>query len=150
MFQKIMVPIDGSDRSEAAIALAIAVAKDRSAKILFGHVYEAIHYTSMEGMMPVEQITDEEARAAAQLLLDRAVQLAVADGIEASGIVVEGETTSALLDVAHTHDIDLIVMATHGRSGIARAVLGSKTEQLIRKADIPVLIAAQAPSAKSP
>jgi len=68
----------------------------------------------------------------------------------ALSVGAEDPRVSALLGIAHKHEIDLIVMGSHGRSGIARAVLGSKTEQLIRKADIPVLIAAHPAPSKAP
>jgi nucleotide-binding universal stress UspA family protein len=96
-------------------------------------------YAAWEGALalasdPGEQIATKE-------ILDLATSAAVQAGVEASSEVVHGEVVQAVLNLAQERGVDLIVMGSHGRSGIARALIGSKTEGLMRRSRVPVLVA---------
>ncbi len=86
---------------------------------------------------PAQQIETKE-------MLDQAQSAAAGAGVDASTTVVHGEVIEAILNLAKERGADLIVMGSHGRSGIERALLGSKAEGMMRRSRIPVLIAPHA------
>jgi nucleotide-binding universal stress UspA family protein len=141
MFNRLLVPIDGSAPSRAAVTLAVDLARDQHAQVIFVHATELLveEYVAWEGTValasdPGEQIATKE-------ILDLAKSAAVQAGVEASTEVVHGEVVQAVLNLAQERGVDLIVMGSHGRSGIARALIGSKTEGLMRRSRVPVLVA---------
>ena len=141
MFQRLLVPIDGSAPSNAAVTLAVALASDQRAQVIFGHVRELLaeEYTAWEGAAVVAPVPEEQVITTE--ILERAKSAAAQAGVEASVEVMHGEVVEAILNLAKEKGVDLIVMGSHGRSGIARALLGSKTEGLMRQSRIPVLVA---------
>ena len=140
MFTSILTPVDGSPPSDAAVKLAIAMAKAYKAKLLFLHAVAIPLPVHDAGGFAREQIVQEE-QTRGEELLGEAMKLAKDAGVAAQTQLVGGFVSEAVLTAADEHGCDVIVMGTHGRTGIARAVLGSKTADVIARSPLPVLVA---------
>ncbi|MBV8339857.1 MAG: universal stress protein [Candidatus Eremiobacteraeota bacterium] len=140
MFTSILTPVDGSPPSDAAVKLAIAMAKAYKAKLLFLHAVAIPLPVHDAGGFAREQIVQEE-QTRGEELLGEAMKLAKDAGVAAQTQLVGGSVSEAVLTAADEHGCDVIVMGTHGRTGIARAVLGSKTADVIARSPLPVLVA---------
>ncbi len=141
VFHNILVPIDGSPPSETAVALALRLAQDQDAGITFAHVVDAgklAVLASGPGVDPTLAI--DAAEQAGKDLLAQAAARARDAGVQAQTTLVEGETVSAILDVAAKMASDVIVVGSHGRGGLSRMLLGSVAEGILRRSRIPVLI----------
>lgn len=143
MFKKILVPVDGSEPSDAAVAFAVRLARDQNAKVIFVHVCEYAKIAAMVGGPTVGvdpayalEAERETGEAALQSATDRAKNGAV----ECERVIEEGPCVDTILEVARDHKADVIVIGSHGRGGIARALLGSVAEGVLRHTRIPVLV----------
>lgn len=156
MFRVVMVPIDGSAWSRHAIPLALAVARPANALLRIVVVLEGPFDTPIYGVpiaaaepgaaaildpatIVVGTAAQRDARSSE--LQDFARSLSAAADVAVDASLEEGQVAGALQRHAAEHDVDLIVMATHGRSGIKRAILGSVADALARKAPCPLLLA---------
>ena len=132
--QTILHPTDFSEHSKYAFWLACALARDYGARLVMVHVVAAPAIVYGEGVVPPNA---EELRAAAREQLDG---LRVPQGnVRAERRLQEGDAVTAILGVAQELHADLIVMGTHGRTGLGRLLMGSVAEQVVRKASCPVL-----------
>jgi nucleotide-binding universal stress UspA family protein len=143
-FSRLLVGIDDSPPSEAAIALASRIAGSRPfSRIRFVDVVDrellAAESTDVLLSTGIGEVFDA-ARAAANSRLEKAVAAAQRSGVAAEGAMREGAPVEELLADARSWGATCIVMGTHGRDRVARAVLGSCTEGLLRKSTIPVLV----------
>lgn len=130
----ILHPTDFSDRSQYAFWLACALARDYGARLIVLHVVTLPTVIYGEGVVLLDP---GEQRAAAQERLD---QLQVPRGdVRAERWLAEGGAVEEILRVAQETSTDLIVMGTHGRTGLGRLLMGSVAEQVVRKASCPVL-----------
>lgn len=149
MFRHLLVPTDGSELSKAAAARAVTLAQQMGARITFFHAQESFYgrpqlaiYSEGLVMDPalVEQFRKANAEYAATLLAE-VQQLAKQAGVEAAGATaVNPLIHEAILEAAQRYDCDLIVMASHGRRGLAGLLLGSETQRVLTHAQIPVLV----------
>ncbi|MFP4218585.1 MAG: universal stress protein [Salinarchaeum sp.] len=143
MFDRILIPTDGSEPAEHAIPTGIDLAAAHDATVYAIYVVEPVPLggyaagmsaASSEHSAYTEQ-QEEEAEAALDIVSNA--------GREADVDVVEtikyGEPDEAIVTYAETNDIDLIVMGTHGRSGADRLVIGSVAEKVVRGSSVPVL-----------
>ncbi len=141
MFRTILVPVDGSEPSDSAVAFALRLAREQGGSIIFAHVVEV---AKIIGMTATSSIDPNYAIAAAtdagQAELEQAKAQAESAKIAATTELVEDDTVTGLLNLAEQKQVDLVVMGSHGRSGISRALLGSVTEGVLRHAPIPVLV----------
>jgi nucleotide-binding universal stress UspA family protein len=142
MYQRILIPTDGSSYSETAIPHGLQLAKQLGLPVVFLHVLdETISPIITSSSVPVsQQLIDEfEARVqqAGREALERAQALAKAAGVAAESKLVEGSPAPAILGEARKDD--LIVMGTHGRNSLAAFVLGSVTMRVLHEAPCPVL-----------
>jgi nucleotide-binding universal stress UspA family protein len=142
MFTKMIVPVDGSKPSDAALALALRLAADQHASMLLVHVVETAKlaaafepYGGSGGEVAIEAAYD-----AGRSMLREAAQAADRAGITNLSELVDGDCVKRIVAVAQSSKADLIVIGSHGRGGLARAVLGSVAEGVLRKASIPVLV----------
>ena len=140
MFKSILAPIDGSASSKAAIELAVQLAKEAGAKLIFCHAVHIPRPAHDAGGFAREQIMEEETTAAHEIL-EAARKQAADAGIEAKAVMVGDRVGDAILDAAKEHGADVIVMGTHGHSAIRRAILGSTTAEVISRAAVPVMVA---------
>jgi len=145
MFKNILVPTDGSDFSNKAVATAARLAHALQAKLLVLHVrspLESPHHVEggalahLGGQVEMQEIEDEERK-----LLEAAVKLAAADGAAAETAFVAGYSIyEAIIRIAQEQHCDLIVMASHGRSGLSALLIGSETQKVLTHTTVPVLI----------
>ena len=142
MFKRILVPTDGSDITAKAVQTAIALAKQEGATVYAISVKEPFPYSAISEMQPVppQEFYDAQERIAASRVK------AVVDAAGSAGVACSGHTVEALhaweaiLDHAKSQQCDLIVMASHGRRGVAALLLGSETSRVLTHSDVPVLV----------
>lgn len=145
MFKHILVPTDGSEISGKAITAAVALAKTHGATITAFHMYPSnfgVYYG--EGAWVDNRLYDE-LRAAAEeegkKYLNRVEAAAKAAQVPCKRVLVQGETPwNGIVHSAERGGCDLIVMAAHGRGGVAGLVLGSQTNKVLTHSKIPVLV----------
>jgi nucleotide-binding universal stress UspA family protein len=137
-FKKILVPIDFGEATQDVLAAAVALAKRDDAEITLVHVWElpAYAYATLE-YSPGDLFTPVQKAARAQL--DDVLQRLKADVPRAVGILRSGSPWREILATIEETKPDLVVMATHGRRGVPRMVLGSVAEKVVRMSPAPVL-----------
>jgi nucleotide-binding universal stress UspA family protein len=147
MFKRILVPTDGSPLSARAVRLALRLARGGRARIVALHVIAPFTPpTFMEGVAPYPELYSplqykKSAERAARAKLARIVAAAKKEGVACEGMVVMAEPVwQAIVKAARAKRCDLIVMASHGRRGIAALVLGSETTRVLTHSKIPVLV----------
>ena len=142
MYKHILVPTDGSDITAKAVDTAVALAKLSGAKLTTLCVKEPFPYSAISEMQPVppQEFYDAQERIAAERV--RAVMaVAEAAGVPCSGSTVEAlHPWEAILDMAKQQACDLIVMASHGRRGMAALLIGSETSRVLTHSPLPVLV----------
>ncbi len=140
IFKSILAPVDGSAPSDAAVKLAVSLAKEGGAKLVFCHAIAVPLPVHDAGGFAREQMMDDE-KAQGNQVLDAATKTAADAGVKAQTALLGGSVTEAIVSAATENGCDLIVMGSHGRTGLARAVLGSKTADVIARSELPVLVA---------
>lgn len=145
MYQRILVATDGSELSNKAVQSATELAALTGATLVALKVVPRYPRSYMEGGLPVA-VTDVkhiEAQwtAAAQELVDGIKTEAGAQGVKVKALVAKSDLVAeAVIAAAKKHNCDLIVMASHGRKGIKRLLLGSETQHVLTHSHIPVLV----------
>ncbi|MGQ9724422.1 MAG: universal stress protein [Tepidimonas sp.] len=142
MFQKILVPVDGSSLSHAAGELAADLAKQLGAQIVGVYVIDPFPYIGIGDASAVGlQAYLAEAQAAATRALDDLKQVCVERGVPFVGDTIERNVThEGILETAQAEGCDLIVMGSHGRKGFQALILGSVAQKVLAYAKVPVLI----------
>jgi nucleotide-binding universal stress UspA family protein len=130
----ILHPTDFSGPSRSALGLAWALARDYGARLIVVHVVAPPVVVSAEGVAP---LNPDEFRAAAREELGR-LAVPCAD-VPVERRLEEGDAAAEILRAARESNADLIVMGTHGRTGLSRLLMGSVAEQVVRRASCPVL-----------
>ena len=141
-FQRILVPTDGSAITSKAVTTAMDLAKASGCRLFAISVKEPFPYSAISEMQPVppQEFYDAQERIAATRVKE------VVDAAQAAGVACGGHTVEALhaweaiLDHAKAQRCDLIVMASHGRRGVAALLLGSETQRVLLHSTLPVLI----------
>ncbi|PEN15215.1 universal stress protein [Longibacter salinarum] len=142
---RILVPVDFSDGSTLAVAHARELALTYGARLDLLHVVEEVVYPSTYGIEPIELPTGEVVENVENALAELAREKI---GIEHAVVEARiGYAPASIRDYAQENEIDLIVIATHGRSGLDRLLMGSVTENVVRRAEQPVFVVK--PNAKS-
>jgi nucleotide-binding universal stress UspA family protein len=139
--QRILFATDFSSASGKAFDRAIDLAKDNGAQLTVAHVYEPPSRLSLDGYV-LPQVYDEfEAalREEAEKQLAPLVSRAAKAGVQAQSLLVKGIPYRAIARAAKTSNADLVVLGTHGRTGVARLFLGSVAARVISTAPCPVL-----------
>jgi len=142
MYQRVIVPLDGSERAEAALAHAVHLSRADQVPILLvrvvGYPYlEQGNWSWALQREAIDQVVNEETAEAESYLQDVSDRLA-ADGLSVAYELRRGAIDRAILDGGEPGDV--IVIASHGRGGLARWFLGSVAEDVIRSAIVPVLL----------
>jgi nucleotide-binding universal stress UspA family protein len=141
MGKRILVPVDGSDQATAASEYVVE--NFPSATVVLLHVINPAEagYTTEASIPTVSEEWYDEKRDRAGALFDDLEDAARDAGIDDVERVLEvGRPTQAIVDYADDHDIDQIVMGSHGRSGMSRILLGSVAETVVRRATVPVTV----------
>jgi nucleotide-binding universal stress UspA family protein len=130
----ILHPTDFSERSDPAFRLACSLSRDYGARLVILHVAEPPPAVAAEGVLMLPPTIDLER------LRERLQQLRPEDQkVLVEHLLVQGGAAEEILQVAAEKKCDLIVMGTHGRTGLGRLLMGSVAEQVVRKASCPVL-----------
>ena len=145
MYQKILVATDGSTLSKKAVTSAIELAALAGASLVVLKVVPRYPQSYFEGGMALQvaEVSRVEKQWAdsAQAIVDAVQKVAEAKGVKAKGVTVKSDLVSdAIIATAKKNKCDLIVMASHGRRGIKRLLLGSETQQVLTHSHVPVLV----------
>jgi nucleotide-binding universal stress UspA family protein len=140
MYKKILVPLDGSEMAKTALGQAEKLAKTFDAEIILFQVVPFMPiYGSPELVTPL--IVDEKQKEAVEKYLASLTEELKKRGLRVSATVRTGpQVAGEIIDFAKEVGVDLIVMCTHGRSGISRWVLGSVALKLLTRAEAPILL----------
>jgi len=141
MYQRILVPVDGSPTSHRGLEEAIQVAKLTHARLRLVHILDQLSLTLYTQSFAVNRL--DELRAGGAMILDKAQTLVREHGIEVDTVLVDnfsGPVDETVVSEASKWPADLIVLGTHGRRGIGRWTLGSDAERILRIAPCPVLL----------
>ena len=141
MNKRILVPIDRSEQSEAAAAFAVENFPDATVVLL--HVINPAEagYSAQASVPSFSEEWYEAKQAEASDRFDELASIARDGGVETVERAIEvGRPTKAIVEYADEHDIDQIVMGSHGRSGMSRILLGSVAEIVVRRATVPVTV----------
>ncbi len=137
MYDRILVATDGSDAAEAAVEEATDLADDQAAEL---HVLNVVEVQAVESMGPSPAATAESMEQAGERAVAGAVELAEGAGVSAvEGATIRGLPHEEIVGYVEEHDIDLVVLGTHGRTGLDRLLLGSVAEKVVRLSSAPVL-----------
>ena len=145
MYQKILVATDGSTLSKKAVKSAVSLAASLDAHLTVLNVvprypigyYEGFEVTSMGDRKKSEKLWVDRG----QELVDSVQDAAHAEGVTMKGIVMQSsEVAESIIAAAKKHKCNLIVMASHGRSGLKRVLLGSETLHVLTHSKTPVLV----------
>lgn len=137
---KVLVPIDFSDYSKSALRYAITFAKQFNAELILVYVVEPIIYPpdfSM-GQIAIPTVNtewDERAREE----LNKLAKNEIPAELKSKTIIKTGKPFVEIIDTASEEDVDIIIIATHGHSGVEHILFGSTAEKVVRKAPCPVL-----------
>ena len=144
MFKHLLVPLDGSHLSEAALPAAMALATKFNSDITLLRIAQPPYipsHTSGKTYADLMVNMRQDTRKAVKSYLKEHKGSLRQQGYTVHAHFVEGESPAqSILDVAEGRDIDTIVMSTHGRGGVARWVYGSVADKVLRHATIPVLL----------
>ncbi|TIO47825.1 MAG: universal stress protein [Mesorhizobium sp.] len=147
MYKHILIATDGSELAGKGVAHGLELAKGLGATVTFVHVTEPFPALAWGGAMAGYVVGDElvyyeeSARKYAREVLEKCKTDADALGVSAKVLHIENKTPAeAILDTAGAESCDLIVMASHGRRGLGRLVLGSQTAEVVSLTEIPVLV----------
>jgi nucleotide-binding universal stress UspA family protein len=144
MFHKILVPLDGSPLAEEAMETAMAVAKANQAQVLLLRSIQPVYTMAPVVAGEYEWIWPEYAREDSRReirdYLNGVKSRYDCPDCPVRIIALEGDPASVIVDTADEEKVDLIVMSTHGQTGIRRAVFGSVTERVLHSVSCPVLV----------
>ncbi len=140
MFKKILCPVDFSDTSMNAANNAINFSMEIKAEITFIHIIDIqalqnIGDLSGGGINDINLLIEEE-----KPVLSKLKDECDKKGIKVKTVLTHGEPVNVILETIKEGGHDLIIMGTHGKTGLTRLVLGSIAENVVRKSDIPVLL----------
>jgi nucleotide-binding universal stress UspA family protein len=145
MYQKILVTTDGSSLSKKAVRSATDLARSLAAQLIVLHVVPRYPLSYFEGglTISVQEIarTEKQWAETGQAVVDAAVLQAKGAKVAVKGIVAQSDRVSeTILATVRKHKCDLVVMASHGRKGLKRVLLGSETQQVLTHGSVPVLV----------
>lgn len=144
MYQRILVPIDGSTTSNFGLDEAIKLAKLTGASLRLIHVVDALTITT--GSLASAYYADEvppQKKEVGEQILEQARTRVAASGVKVDTFLLDSvlpRVSEAIIEQAKAWKADLIVIGTHGRRGVGRMLLGSDAEQIVRVAPVPVLL----------
>lgn len=141
--RKILLPTDFSGCANYALPYAAAIARATQARIVCLHVVEpvvpAVGYTGLADPMPIADIS-EQLEDSAERELPRLTDCEELTGLEVEEVIVHGDAAAEIVRVAGERGADLIVISSHGRTGLGRMIFGSTAEAVVRHASCPVLV----------
>ena len=142
MYKKILVPLDGSEIAEKALPHMEAIASGCNVvDVVLLRVIEPLPLPGNHVISEGDRVRLESRhRSEAHSYLENLVKRLKDGGRSVKMDIIEGEAAETIVDYAEKNGVDLIVMATHGRSGLGRWALGSVADKVVRHAHVPVLM----------
>ena len=138
-----MLPTDFSECASYALSYATSFARSYGAKLICVHVIEPIvptvGYSGLSEPLPVADISEQLEDTATRELPKIAAHEECA-GLDVEEVVAHGDAASEIVRVARERNVDLIVISSHGRTGLGRILFGSTAESVVRHAHCPVLV----------
>jgi nucleotide-binding universal stress UspA family protein len=148
--KSILFPTDFSHYNDAALRVASTLAAEARARLYIVHVHDARELNALMGegsYLYASTVWEKEQREAEERLREIVPLVA---GIAYEHVSVTGNPVQEILEFVESNNIELIVMASHGRTGLSRLLMGSIAEGVLRKAPCPVLIVKQPPGEEEP
>ena len=147
MYEKILIPLDGSELAECSLEHARAIAQGCNVTEVI--VFRAIEPLSTQTISALAEAGDDSIRKAeeqnrqdAEGYVLKVMNNLRTQGIASQAVTVEGRVADEILSYTEKNNVDLIVMSTHGRSGLSRFFFGSAAEKVSRHSRVPVLLLA--------
>jgi universal stress protein A len=141
--RSILLPTDFSDCGNYALSFAASLARTFGASIICVHVIEpmvpTVGYSGMTEPLPIADISDQ-LEDSAERELPKLAECEECAGLDVEEVIVHGEAASEIVRVAKDRRVDLIVVSSHGRTGLGRILFGSTAEAVVRHAPCPVLV----------
>ena len=148
----ILLPTDFSECATFALSYATSLARQFGARIICVHVIEpvvpAVGYTGITEPLPVAEIS-EQLEDSAERELPKIAEHEECAGLDIEEVIAHGDSASEIVRVAGERGVDLIVIASHGRTGLGRILFGSTAEAVVRHAPCPVLVVKKSDSDKA-
>jgi nucleotide-binding universal stress UspA family protein len=138
MFNKILAPLDSSPIAESVLPHLVAFADVYEAEVTLVHVVECP--IGVDPFQPVDPLEWELCRAEAEAYLDQVAERLSLVNVEAKQVLLEGQPAPCIVEYAQSHQINLIVLSSHGRAGLSRWNVNSVVRKIIQKANISTLI----------
>ena len=138
--QHILVPSDFSATADRALEYTIALAQQLHARLTLLHVFDLTPLAMGEPATVVPTTALDTLETEAQHLLQASLERVQRAGLQAESLFVQGTPTQTIVDTAGVQGVDLIIMGTHGRTGLQHVLLGSVAEKVLRLAPCPVLV----------
>lgn len=141
MAYTVLIPYDGSEQADHALDHAVTYFADSDIVLLSViNPAESVYLSEEEGLGAFPENWYETAQEQTQLRLDAAAAHAEEAGVTVQTTIEVGRPSRAITEFADEHDVDHIVMGSHGRSGVSRILLGSVAEAVIRRSPVPVTV----------
>ena len=140
MFSKILIATDGSQYSDKALEVAIGLAKAFNSRLYIIHVVEEDKVAMAASTMPIMVNVIEDMVKIGNEILNKAKTKASEAGVNAEVILARGNAADKILENADKLNVDLIVVGSRGLRGLARFLLGSVSEKVVRHSNKPVLV----------
>jgi nucleotide-binding universal stress UspA family protein len=139
MYNRILLPLDGSAIAEQALPHAIALVERFQAELIILRTFEPL--AEKIGMMgDLVKRAEDVTRAIAEKYIENISASVQERGIRVKSIIIEGRPHSEIVRFAETEQVDLIVISTHGQSGLTRWLMGSVADRVARGVSVPVLL----------
>ena len=138
--RRLLVPTDFSDSARQALTYGLSFAREYKAELLLLHVVEIVPVGYASDLFPVPMATVfQELSGYARSELSKLAALAHERGLVTRELVAQGKPSAEIVRVAREETVDMIVLGTHGRGMLDKALFGSTTERVVRRAPCPVL-----------
>ena len=140
--QKVIVPVDFNQHTDDLTEFAIGVANKLEAKVIFFHVASVAEHAlgDLDYSLKAIELLNEEIIVHAGKKMAALVEKSKTECPGCEGVVLNGDVPEDIVLYAMEHNNDLMIMGTHGAQGIEKILLGSVTEQVLRRASCPILI----------
>jgi nucleotide-binding universal stress UspA family protein len=139
----ILLPTDFSDCANYALSYATSLARQFGARIICVHVVEpvvpTVGYTGITEPLPIADIS-EQLEDSATRELPKIAECEECSGLDVEEVIAHGDAAAEIVRVAKEREVDLIVLSSHGRTGLGRILFGSTAEAVVRHASCPVLV----------
>jgi nucleotide-binding universal stress UspA family protein len=139
-YKKIIVPLDGSEQSERAIAHAVSLAQEHGGSLSLVRVVDfaselAGEFSAVAYNSTLERLTEETEE-----YLEEKKRVLAGQGVQVTTILKLGPPAKRILEAVEESNADLLVMSSHGRSGLSRWFMGSTAEDVMRRSTVPTLL----------